>query len=71
MEEAAEKFMDDWLDANVSRKHAEQPSADIVKALAQRCIEDAKAAGISLESLEDVVVDIEEAITDELEIIAK
>jgi hypothetical protein len=50
MKEAAEKFLDDWLIANVSRKHCEQPSADIIKALAQRCLEDATAAGISLES---------------------
>jgi hypothetical protein len=33
-------------------------------------VQDATAAGISLDSLEEVVVDIEEAITDELSFIA-
>ena len=69
MDEAAEAFMDAWLDANVSHKHARKPSAKTIKALAKRCAGDAAAAGIPLESLE-VVVDIEEAITDELNFIA-
>ena len=70
MEKDAEAFMDGWLDANVSRKHARKPSERTVKALANRCMRDGSASGISLESLEEVVVDIEEAITDELNFIA-
>ena len=70
MDEAAEAFMDAWLDANVTHKHARKPSAKTIKALAKRCAGDAAAAGIPLETLEEVVVDIEEAITDELNFIA-
>ena len=70
MDEAAEAFMDAWLDANVTRKHAKQPSARTIKSLAQRCVADAAAEGISLDTLEKVVVDIEEAIQDELDFIA-
>lgn len=70
MDEAAEAFMDAWLDANVTHRHAKKPSSRTIKALANRCIQDATAAGISLDSLEEVVVDIEEAITDELNFIA-
>jgi hypothetical protein len=70
MDEAAEAFMEAWLDANITRRHAKKPSARTVKSLANRCIADAAAQGISLDSLENVVVDIEEAITDELNVIA-
>lgn len=70
MNEAVEAFMDAWLDANVTRKHAKKPSAKTIKALASRCVADAEAASISLHSLEEVVVDIEEAITDELSFVA-
>jgi len=70
MDEAAEAFMDAWLDANVTHKHAKKPSSRTIKALANRCIRDANAAGISLDTLEEVVVDIEEAIMDELTFIA-
>jgi glucose-6-phosphate dehydrogenase assembly protein OpcA len=70
MDEAAEAFMDAWLDANVTHKHAKKPSQRTIRALANRCIQDATAAGISLDSLEEVVVDIEEAIMDELNFIA-
>ncbi|MEP9387264.1 hypothetical protein [Mesorhizobium sp. KR9-304] len=69
MDEAAEAFMDVWLDANVNHKHAKKPSARTVKALARRCISDAATQGIPLESLEAVVCDIEEAIQDELNFI--
>ena len=69
MDEAAEAFMDAWLDANVTHKHAKKPSARTIKALAQRCISDAAAEGIPLDSLEAVVCDIEEAIQDELNFI--
>ena len=70
MNEAAEAFMDAWLDANVSKKHAKKPSVRTIKALAKRCAADAAAEGIPLDSLEEVVVDIEEAIVDELNFIA-
>jgi hypothetical protein len=70
MSKAAEAFMDAWLDANVTRRHAKKPSIRTIKALANRCIADANAAGISLHTLEDVVLDIEEAITDELNFVA-
>jgi hypothetical protein len=69
MDEAAEAFMDAWLDANVTHKHAKNPSSRTIKALARRCISDAAAEGIPLESLEEVVCDIEEAIQDELNFI--
>ena len=69
MDEAAEAFMDAWLDANVSHKHAKKPNGRVIKALTQRCIADAAAQGIPLESLEAVVCDIEEAIQDELDFI--
>jgi hypothetical protein len=69
MNEAAEAFMDQWLDANVTHKHAKKPSARMIKSLAKRCVADAAAKGISLDVLEEVVVDIEEAIEDELNFI--
>lgn len=69
MNEAAEAFMDAWLDANVSHRHAKRPSTRTIKALATRCINDATSAGISLDVLEEVVCDIEEAIQDELNFI--
>ena len=62
--------MDAWLDTNVTHKHAKKPSEKTIKALAQRCISDAAAEGIPLESLEEVVCDIEEAIQDELTFVA-
>ena len=70
MEKDAEVFMDAWLDANVSRKHARKPSDRTIKALANRCMRDGSEAGISLERLEEVVIDIEDAITDELNFLA-
>jgi hypothetical protein len=66
MNDAAEAFMDAWLDANVTHKHAKRPTARTIEALAKRCVVDAAAEGISWDSLEEVVVDIEEAIIDEL-----
>jgi hypothetical protein len=44
MDEAAEAFMDTWLDANVTHKHANKPSSSAIKALARRNISDAAAA---------------------------
>ena len=70
MDQAAEAFMDAWLDANVTHKHAKRPSARTIKSLAKRCVADAAAEGITLDALEEVVVDIEEAIVDELNFIA-
>ena len=70
MDKAAEAFMDAWLDANVTHKHAKRPSAKTIKSLAKRCVADAAAEGITLDALEEVVVDIEEAIADELNFIA-
>ena len=70
MDEAAEAFMDTWLDANVTRKHAKKPHASTIKALANRCMADATVEGISLASIEEVVIDIEEAIADELNFLA-
>jgi hypothetical protein len=53
------------------QRHAcQKPSSRTIKELANRCIQDATAARISLNNLEEVVVDIEEAITDELNFIA-
>jgi hypothetical protein len=65
MSKRAEDFMDGWLDAKVTDRHlkASQKSAPI---LAKKCAADAKKAGVPLEELEKVVVDIEQAITDEL-----
>jgi hypothetical protein len=70
MNEAAVTFMDGWLGANVNHKHAKKPTARTITALARRCIADASLAGISLESIEEVVGDIETAIVDELNFIA-
>jgi hypothetical protein len=69
MNKAGEAFMDVWLDDNVTHKHAKKPTARTIKSLAKRCVADAAAKGISLDVLEEVVVDIEEAITDELNFI--
>lgn len=65
MSKRAEDFMDSWLRANVTDRHRKAPekSAPI---LAKRCATHAKKAGVPLEELEEVVVDIEQAITDEL-----
>jgi hypothetical protein len=65
MSKRAEDFMDSWLDAKVTDRHLKAPekSAPI---LAKKCATDAKKAGVPLDELEEVVVDIEQAITDEL-----
>jgi hypothetical protein len=71
MNEAAVAFMDAWLEANVTKKYVKEPSARTIESLARRCVADAAVEGISLDDLvEDVVVDIEEAIVDELNFIA-
>jgi hypothetical protein len=69
MGKRAEDFMDSWLEAKVTDQHLKTPekSAPI---LAKKCATDAKKAGVPLEELEEVVVDIEQAITDELTVVA-
>jgi hypothetical protein len=68
--ENAEEFMDKWLDENVKPTHLKRPENLVAKILAKRCIADAEAAGVEVASLEHVVVDIEEAIVDELRVAA-
>jgi hypothetical protein len=70
MREDAERFMDLWLDQNVRPTHLNQREALVAKVLARRCIADAEMAGINVDVLEEVVVDIEEAIADELKLMA-
>jgi hypothetical protein len=69
MSKRAENFMDSWLDAKITDRDLAAPekSAPI---LAKKCAADAKKAGVPLEELEEVVVDIEQAITDELTLAA-
>jgi hypothetical protein len=69
MSKRAEDFMNSWLDANIRGRHLAAPekSAPI---LAKKCATDAKKAGVPLEELEEVVVDIEQAIADELTVAA-
>jgi hypothetical protein len=57
MSKRAEDFMDSWLDAKVTDRHLTAPkkSAPIL---------------VPLEEIEEVVVDIEQAITDELTVAA-
>ena len=68
MRELVEEFMDKWLDANVRQVHLRHPESLVARALARRCIADAEKAGVGLDALEEVVVDIEEAIGDELQL---
>jgi hypothetical protein len=70
MDRAVEAFMDAWLDTNVAHKHSIKPNPVTIKKLAKKCVADARAQGISLDKLEDVVIDIEQAIDDELKFIA-
>ena len=68
MNENAEEFMDKWLDANVKPTHLKRPETIVAKVLAKRCLADAEEAGVDVASLEEVVVNIEEAIVDELRV---
>ena len=70
MSERAEEFMDRWLDANVAKRHPAKLKGIAMKVLAKRCAADATLQGVPVEELEGVVVDIEEAIVDELNVIA-
>jgi hypothetical protein len=63
----AEDFMDEWLDENVFPVHLTAPDR-AAPALAEQCLSDAEKAGVSPEELEAAVVDVEEAITDELNV---
>jgi hypothetical protein len=65
MSKRAEDFMDSWLDAKVTDRHLEAPESRR-RSSRKKCATDAKKAGVPLEELEEVVVDIEQAITDEL-----
>jgi len=67
MSEIPEVFIDRWLETNVTATPARRSRADIISKLAQKCLADAQAQGISQEELEDVVCDVEEAIADEME----
>ena len=69
MSKRAEEFMDQWLDAKVTDRHLKAP-AKSAPILAKKCATDAKKAGVPLEELEEVVVDIDQAITDELTLAA-
>jgi len=66
--EDAEEFMDKWLDENVKPTHLKRPENIVAKVLAKRCLADAKEAGVEIASLEKVLVDVEEAIVDELRV---
>ncbi|WP_353646603.1 hypothetical protein [Mesorhizobium sp. WSM2239] len=65
MSKRAEDFMDKWLDAKVTDRHLKAPEKS-ARILAKKCATDAKKAGVPLEELEEAVVDLEQAITDEL-----
>jgi hypothetical protein len=71
MSERAETFMDKWLDDNVSAKQLKRPEKLVVKVLAKRCLADARKAGVPLEEIAETVGDVEQAITDELSVIAE
>ena len=69
MSKRAEDFMDEWLDANITPRHLKAPEKS-VPILAKRCITAARKSGLSVEEIEEVVCDIEEAIRDELTVAA-
>jgi len=66
MNDREEQFMDKWLDRNIKTSRAKHPEPLLAKALAKRCIADAEKEGMTREALEEVVVDLEQAISDEL-----
>ncbi|MFI0849733.1 hypothetical protein [Mesorhizobium sp. IMUNJ 23232] len=65
----AEDFMDEWLDANIAPRYLNNPE-QAVPILAKQCIAAARKSGLSVEEIEEVVCDIEEAIRDELTVAA-
>jgi hypothetical protein len=70
MSERAEAFMDKWLDENVDAKPLRQPENVVAKRLAKRCLADARKIGLPTEEIVETVGDVEEAIIDELRVIA-
>ena len=68
MNEREEEFMDKWLDRNINSSQLKHPEPLVAKVLAKRCIADAEKAGVAVEALEEVVVDVEQAISDELKV---
>ena len=61
----AEDFMDKWLDENITSLHVKSPEW-AVPILAERCVTAAQKSGLSVEEVEEVVCDVEEAIKGEL-----
>lgn len=61
----AEDFMDKWLDENITPLHTNEPELAL-PILAERCLTAARKSGLTVEEVEEVVCDIEEAIRDEL-----
>lgn len=70
MSKRAEGFMNQWLDAKVTDRHLKAPEKSAPILAKKKCASDAKKAGVPLEELEEVVVDIEQAIADELTVAA-
>jgi hypothetical protein len=66
VKEQEAEFMEKWLDRNIRSSQLKHPEELVARVLAKRCIADAEKAGVSIKALEGVVVDIEEAIADEL-----
>jgi len=60
----AEDFLDDWMELNIAQGYLHPDTT--AEGLRKRCLRDAKLAGISSRLIEEVVVDLELAITDEL-----
>jgi hypothetical protein len=70
MSERAEAFMDKWLDENIDAKQLKRPEKVVAKMLARRCLAAARKAGVAPEEIAETVGDVEEAITDELRVVA-
>ena len=66
MTQSAENFMDAWLQANVVERTL-NPRITI-KGLVRRCAAAARKSGLTIDELEAVVGNLEQAITDELSI---
>ena len=70
MSERAEAFMDKWLDENIDANHLKRPENVVARILAKRCLAAARRAHLSPEEIAETVGDIEEAIVDELRVLA-
>ena len=66
MDKRAERFLEAWFQANI--KGRELSSKVTPRVLVRCCRAAARKEGLTMEDLEAVVVDLEQAITDELEI---